>query len=108
MKLRSDFREALTNMHRLYRESGEERPEPIPFLSIPKVAFVVFFIQYLMAALDIWIFSQSRTVSLRRCDLMVLGMVKMKHRRSTSSPIMQEKDVSKRVFKEFTIAFRKI
>ena len=28
MKLRSDFREALTNMHRLHRESGEERPEP--------------------------------------------------------------------------------
>ena len=31
MKLRSDFREALTNMHRLHRESGEKRPEPIPF-----------------------------------------------------------------------------
>ena len=31
MKLRSDFREALTNMHRLHRESGEERLEPIPF-----------------------------------------------------------------------------
>ena len=31
MKLRSDFREALTSMHRLHRESGEERPEPIPF-----------------------------------------------------------------------------
>ena len=29
MKLRSDFRQALTNMHRLHRESGEERPEPI-------------------------------------------------------------------------------
>ena len=39
MKLRSDFREALTNMHRLHRESGEERPEPIPFLSMSKVAF---------------------------------------------------------------------
>ena len=31
MKLRSDIREALTNMHRLHLESGEERPEPIPF-----------------------------------------------------------------------------
>ena len=31
MKLRSDFQEALTNMHRLHRESGEERPAPIPF-----------------------------------------------------------------------------
>ena len=30
MKLRSDFREALTNMRRLHRESGEERPKPIP------------------------------------------------------------------------------
>ena len=37
MKLRSVFREALTNMHRLHRESGEERH---PFLSIPKMAFV--------------------------------------------------------------------
>ena len=31
MKLRSDFREAFINMHRLHRESGEERPEPIFF-----------------------------------------------------------------------------
>ena len=30
MKLRSDFREALTDMHRLHRASGEERTEPIP------------------------------------------------------------------------------
>ena len=29
MKLRSDFREALTNMHRFHRKSREERPEPI-------------------------------------------------------------------------------
>ena len=29
MKLRSDFREALTKMHRLHRESGEERPAQI-------------------------------------------------------------------------------
>ena len=35
MKLRSDFREALTNMHRLHRESGEERPEPIPLYQYP-------------------------------------------------------------------------
>ena len=33
MKLRSDFREALTDMHRLHRESGEERPEPIPLVN---------------------------------------------------------------------------
>ena len=31
MKLRSDFREALTDMHRLHRESGEERLAPILF-----------------------------------------------------------------------------
>ena len=30
-KLRSDFRTAVTIMNRLHRESGEERPEPIPF-----------------------------------------------------------------------------
>ena len=36
MKLRSDFREALTNMHRLHREFGEERPEPIPFYQYQK------------------------------------------------------------------------
>ena len=31
MKLRSDFRTAVTIMNRLHRESGEERPEPILF-----------------------------------------------------------------------------
>ena len=31
MKLRADFREAVTIMNRLHRESGEERPEPIPY-----------------------------------------------------------------------------
>ena len=30
MRLRSDFRTAVTIMNRLHRESGEERPEPIP------------------------------------------------------------------------------
>ena len=30
MKLRSDFSEALTKMHRLHRESGEERLAPVP------------------------------------------------------------------------------
>ena len=29
MKLQSDFREALANMHGLHRESGKELPEPI-------------------------------------------------------------------------------
>ena len=31
MRLRSDFRAAVTNMNRLHRDSGEERAEPIPF-----------------------------------------------------------------------------
>ena len=31
MRLRSDFLTAVTIMHRIHRESGEERPEPIPF-----------------------------------------------------------------------------
>ena len=31
MKLRSDFRTAVTILNRLHRESGEERSEPIPF-----------------------------------------------------------------------------
>ena len=31
MRDRSDFNEALTKMHRLHRESGEERLAPIPF-----------------------------------------------------------------------------
>ena len=33
MKLRSDFRTAVTIVNRLHRESGEERPEPIPFIN---------------------------------------------------------------------------
>ena len=36
MKLRSDFRTAVTIMNRLHRESGEERPEPIPFQQYTK------------------------------------------------------------------------
>ena len=31
MRLRSDFRTAVTILNRLHRESGEERPEPVPF-----------------------------------------------------------------------------
>ena len=31
MRLQSDFRTPVTLMNRLHRESGEERPEPIPF-----------------------------------------------------------------------------
>ena len=42
MKLRSDFRTAVTIMNRRHRESGEERPEPIPFYQYKKVAFVFF------------------------------------------------------------------
>ena len=31
MRLQSDFRTAVTIVNRVHRESGEERPEPIPF-----------------------------------------------------------------------------
>ena len=55
-----------------------------------------------------WMFSQSRTMSSRRSDLLVLVTLKLKHRKSSSSPMMQEGDVSTRVEKEFAIAFRKI
>ena len=54
-----------------------------------------------------WMLSQSRTMSSRRSDLVVLGTVKLKHRRSTSWPIMRGEDVSNRILKESTIAFRK-
>ena len=47
MKLRSDFSEAVTKMHRLHRESGEERLAPIPFM-----ASVVFFIQHIMVVVE--------------------------------------------------------
>ena len=33
----TDFREALSNMHRLHRESGEERLAPIPFYQYQKL-----------------------------------------------------------------------
>ena len=36
MKLRSDFSEALTMLHRLHHESGEERLAPIPFWQYQK------------------------------------------------------------------------
>ena len=36
MKLRSDFSEALTKLHRLHRDSGEERLAPIPFWQYQK------------------------------------------------------------------------
>ena len=38
MRLRSDFRAAVTIMNRLHRESREERAEPIPFSTVPKMA----------------------------------------------------------------------
>ena len=52
MKLRSDFREALTNMHRVHRESGEERHEPIPLYQYQRWHSFVFFIQYLMVVVE--------------------------------------------------------
>ena len=50
MKLRIDFRTAVTIMNRLHRESGEERPEPILFYQYQR--WHSFFIQYLMVAVE--------------------------------------------------------
>ena len=38
MKLRSDFGEGLTKLHRLHRESGEERFAPILFLEVSEIS----------------------------------------------------------------------
>ena len=43
-----------------------------------------------------WMLSQSQTTSLKSPDLVVLGTVKLKHRRSTSLPTMRGGDVPKR------------
>ena len=52
MKLRSDFRSAVTIMNRLHRESGEERPEPIPFHQFQRWHSSSLFFQYLMVAVE--------------------------------------------------------
>ena len=55
-----------------------------------------------------WMLSQPRTTSSRRCDLVVLGTTKLRHRSSISWPTTRGGDVSKRNLKEFTIAFNEI
>ena len=53
MKLRSGFDDALTKLHRLHRESGEERATRTDsFLAIPEMASVVFFIQHILVAVE--------------------------------------------------------
>ena len=91
--------------------------------TIPKNAFFIGIEEQFIALVDIswekmnpadiftigdWMLSQSRTMSSRRADLVVPGTVKLKRRRSTLQPIMRGRDVSKRDWQEFTIAFRKI
>ena len=51
MKFRSDFSEALTKMHRLHRESGGATRTD-SFLAVSEMAFVVFFIQHIMVAVE--------------------------------------------------------
>ena len=51
---------------------------------------------------------QSRTTSLKRGDLVVLGTAKLRHRKGISVPTMRGGDVSKRILMEFTIAFNEI
>ena len=55
-----------------------------------------------------WIFSQSRTMSLRRRDLMAIVMGRLKNKDNTILPIIWERDASKEVLKEFTIVSRTI
>ena len=52
--------------------------------------------------------SQSRTVSLRRGDLVVLGTAKLRHRMSISWPTTRGRDVSQRILMEFTIVSNEI
>ena len=49
MRLRSDFRAAITIMNRLHQESGEERAEPIPFQQVSKMA--PFFLKWFLVEL---------------------------------------------------------
>ena len=55
-----------------------------------------------------WIFSQSRTMSLRRGDLLVRGMGRLKNKDNTILHIIWERGASKEVLKEFKIVSRKI
>ena len=55
-----------------------------------------------------WIFSQSRTMSLRRGDLMAIVMGRQKNKQNTRLPTIWERDASKRISKKFTTASRKI
>ena len=52
MKLRSDFSETLTKLHRLHRESGEDRLATDSLLAVSEMASVVFFIQHIMVAVE--------------------------------------------------------
>ena len=45
-----------------------------------------------------WIFSQSRTMSLRRDDLMAIVMGRLKNKENTLLPIISERDASKKDF----------
>ena len=55
MKLRSDFNESLTKLHRLHRESGEERLAPIPSMATPEMTSVVFFIHHILVAVELFL-----------------------------------------------------
>ena len=55
-----------------------------------------------------WIFSQSRTMSLRKADLMAIVMGKLKNKENILLPIIWERNASREVLKGFTIASWKI
>ena len=54
-----------------------------------------------------WTFCQSRTISLRKRDLMAIVMGRPKNKRITTSPIIWEGDAKREDLKGFTIASKK-
>ena len=50
MRNRTDFNEALTKLHRLHQESGEEQPRTDSLLAIPAMASIIFVIQHILVA----------------------------------------------------------
>ena len=52
MRNRSDFNEALTKLHRLHQESGEEQLAQIPYWQYQQWHPSVFFIQHILVAVE--------------------------------------------------------
>ena len=79
MKLRSDFNEALTKLHRLLRESGEERLAPIPYWQYQKMHPSS---------------SSSSTSWWQWNDRFLVELMKI-HKKSTASELMKEQHIER-------------